>query len=104
MLFSSIKTFSFRNLSDSEIFTGEKNIFLIGKNGQGKSNFLEALYYCCYGSSFRGVRDSEIANNKCNCFSVAGNTLSGELIVKFEKEKKTIQIDNKKVEDRKDII
>ena len=63
MLFSSLRTKAFRNIADTVIFTGAKDVFLVGENGQGKSNFLEALYFCAYASSFRSIRDSELARN-----------------------------------------
>ena len=117
MIFSSVRTVSFRNLADAEVFTGAQDVFLIGENGQGKTNFLEAVYFCCYGSSFRGVSDSEIAHNGENNFSaavkiseqadfVAANekALEGEVLIKFEKGKKTILINGNKAEDRRDLL
>ena len=72
MLFSSLRTTAFRNLADAEVNTSAKDIFLIGENGQGKTNFLEALYFCAYASSFRSVRDGEIA-----CTDLGGNFVGG---------------------------
>lgn len=37
------------------------NVF-IGKNGQGKTNLLEAIYICATGKSFRTNRDKDIIN------------------------------------------
>ncbi|MDR2478833.1 MAG: DNA replication and repair protein RecF [Treponema sp.] len=118
MIFSYLRTTSFRNLADARIFTGAKDVFLVGENGQGKTNFLEALYFCAYASSFRSARDSEIAHNGEKDFSAevqigetAGSKKNGvtpgiasELLVKFEKGKKTVLIDGKRVEDRKDLL
>ena len=61
MIFKSLGTVSFRNLADAGVDTEGKDVFLVGKNGQGKTNFLEALYFSAYASSFRGVRDMELA-------------------------------------------
>ena len=111
MIISALRTASFRNLADADIFTGAKDVFLVGENGQGKTNFLEALYFCAYASSFRGSRDSEIARNGEKDFCAAativedaGTGVSGEVIVKFEKAKKSVLIDGKRVEDRKDLL
>lgn len=60
MPFKRARFVSYRNLEDSEVAVDAERIFLIGENGQGKTNFLEALYYLCYGSSFRGQVDSQI--------------------------------------------
>lgn len=117
MHFSSLRTASFRNLADSEIFTDAQDIFFIGENGQGKTNFLEALYFCCYGSSFRGASDSEIAYNGKNSFSAAAKMLENsrpalenesayfcDIFIKYDKGKKNILINEKKTKDRKDLL
>jgi DNA replication and repair protein RecF len=112
VVISSLRTAAFRNLSDAVVETAAKNIFLVGENGQGKTNFLEALYFCSYASSFRGARDSDIAQNDKKDFSASittANTPSeksvcGEVLVKFDRGKKTVFIDGKKTEDRKKLL
>ena len=107
MFFSSLRTASFRNLVDTEVPTGAKDIFLVGENGQGKTNFLEALYFCAYASSFRAVRDSEIARNGEKDFSAEvkiSQSANDEILVKFEKGKKSIFINGKRAEDRKELL
>jgi len=97
---------------DSVVTTSSKTVFLVGENGQGKTNFLEALYYCVYASSFRGAHDSEIAQNETKDFSVkitatdnfTMRNVCGEVFVKFEKNKKSIFVDGKKTEDRKELL
>ncbi|MDR1319733.1 MAG: DNA replication and repair protein RecF [Treponema sp.] len=110
MMFLSLRTTSFRNLKDDEIFTGGKDVFLVGENGQGKTNFLEALYFCSYASSFRGARDGEMARNGEKSFSAevkvqdnARKTI-GQILVKFEKGKKSVLIDGKRAEDRRELL
>jgi DNA replication and repair protein RecF len=114
MVICSLRTAAFRNLADAEILTGARDVFLVGENGQGKTNFLEALYFCAYASSFRGVRDGELAQNGKNDFSaaveIAANINSktagicSEILVKIEKGKKTVHIDGKRIDDRKDLL
>ncbi|MDR0474761.1 MAG: DNA replication and repair protein RecF, partial [Treponema sp.] len=119
MYFSSLRTTAFRNLVDAEVFTGARDVFLIGENGQGKTNFLEALYFCCYASSFRGARDADMLQNGKEDFSASVKTvyssnsaigesgladISGEVLIKYEKGKKTVSIDGKRAEDRKDLL
>jgi len=107
MFFKYLRTTSFRNLADSEVFTGAKDVFLVGENGQGKTNFLEALYFCAYASSFRTIRDSEIARNgeKDFCAEVKlADSVNDEILVKFENGKKTVFINNKRAEDRKELL
>ena len=117
MFFSSLRTTSFRNLADAEVFTGAKDIFLVGENGQGKTNFLEALYFCAYASSFRAVHDGELACAwTCdNVFLKDGEkdfsaqvkiaqSANDEILVKFEKGKKSIFINGKRSIDRKEML
>jgi DNA replication and repair protein RecF len=100
-----VRTTAFRNLADAVVPTAAKNIFLVGENGQGKTNFLEALYFCAYASSFRGIRDGEIAQNEKKDFSASITvTGQGNVLIKFENGKKTVFFDDKKVEDRKELL
>jgi DNA replication and repair protein RecF len=99
MAFNTLRTASFRNLKDAEVGIGAKDVFLVGDNGQGKTNFLEALYFCSYAASFRGTRDSEVARVGERDFSAelkfsmgdpVGNTdfFYEKILVKFEGGKK----------------
>jgi DNA replication and repair protein RecF len=106
-LFGALRTTAFRNLADGEINTTGKDIFLVGENGQGKTNFLEALYFCSYASSFRGVRDGELVRTgekDCSASVKLIDSLHEQVQVKFENSKKSIQIDGKRTEDRKDLL
>ena len=107
MAFISLRTASFRNLQNDEINIKGKDIFLIGENGQGKTNFIEALYYASYGSSFRGVRDNELVRtgeNDCLVSVKLENPLNTILTVAYKNGKKNISLDNKRIEDRKELL
>jgi DNA replication and repair protein RecF len=57
-----IRINGFRNLS-SQIYEAQKGLnILIGENGQGKTNFLEAVYYLSCGSSFRASDHKVLVN------------------------------------------
>jgi DNA replication and repair protein RecF len=107
LAFETLRTTFFRNLADTEVDIRARDIFLVGENGQGKTNFLEALYFCSYAASFRGVRDGDIAHTGEKEFS-AEVKLSGSsykrILVKVEKAKKNVLIDGKQVEDRKELL
>jgi DNA replication and repair protein RecF len=113
-VFKSLRTVSFRNLADAEIDVSGRDVFLVGENGQGKTNFLEALYFCSYASSFRGVKDGDLARTDLpegtRDFSAAAELRSPEavidrtILVKYEKSRKSIVLDGKKIEDRKDLL
>ncbi|MCL2214307.1 MAG: DNA replication and repair protein RecF [Treponema sp.] len=109
MFFSSLRTKAFRNLADNETFTEAKDVFLVGENGQGKSNFLEAIYFCAYASSFRTTHDRELACNTINEKNYSANiklshSINDEINVKYENNKKLILINNKRADDRKELL
>ncbi|TFG64586.1 MAG: DNA replication/repair protein RecF, partial [Spirochaetales bacterium] len=109
MRFSKVKVYHFRNLVDAEIEVKAKTIILIGENGQGKTNFLEALYMLCFGSSFRTKRDREIINMQQEEMSLYAE-LTGEdeeqatVLFKNLKEKKEILLNGKRIVDRKELL
>jgi DNA replication and repair protein RecF len=51
----------FRNIEREQLTLPAPGFSLVGRNGQGKTNLLEALYYLHLLRSFRGARDSEVA-------------------------------------------
>ena len=107
MAFVSLKTALFRNLCDAQVDIQGKNVFLIGKNGQGKTNFLEALYYASYASSFRGVRDSElvrVGEKNCSVTVTLEGPLNNEVTILYKDKKKQIILDNKQIGDRKELL
>jgi DNA replication and repair protein RecF len=113
-VFRYLRTVSFRNLVDAETDISGKDVFFVGENGQGKTNFLEALYFCSYASSFRGVKDGDIARadltEGMQDFSAAAGLcpansgIQKTVLVKYEKSRKSIILDGKKIEDRKDLL
>lgn len=52
----------FRNVADERISFCDGVNVLLGDNGQGKTNLLEAIYLSSIGKSFRGADDSEMVN------------------------------------------
>jgi DNA replication and repair protein RecF len=113
VIFESLRTAAFRNLADAEVFIGGKDIFLVGENGQGKTNFLEALYFSSYASSFRGVKDGELVRTGEKDYSAMVKIKENvpgifaaydQVLVKYEGGKKTVHIDGKRVDDRKELL
>lgn len=107
MGFSRISFHSFRNLKDAEVGVGADKVFLIGENGQGKTNFLEAIYLLCYGSSFRGAFDSEIARSGSEGLYAlygSGSDAFSDVTLRFDVGKKNISLGGKTVVDRKELV
>jgi DNA replication and repair protein RecF len=107
VVFAALRTIAFRNLRDAEVETCGKDVFLVGENGQGKTNFLESVYFCSYASSFRGVRDGELVRNggkDCAVLARLEGSLYNRLGVKYENARKSIDIDGKRLDDRKELL
>jgi len=105
--FASLRTVAFRNLVDAETDVRSKDIFLVGENGQGKSNFLEALYFCSYASSFRGSKDRDLVRSgekDCSASVTFEDSIYRNVNVIFKDGKKIITLDGKKLEDRKELL
>ena len=55
---------NFRNYEEQKIELNENVNVFYGDNAQGKTNVLEALYFCALGRSFRTHKESELINFK----------------------------------------
>ncbi len=109
MRFLRIWTNHYRNLESGWIDLDAQEVFLVGYNGQGKTNLLEALYALCYGSSFRTNVLREIARHGERSFKVVGiygddEGIEHTLELEFKDAKRTVSLDGKVVRDRKDLI
>ncbi|MGN1333968.1 MAG: DNA replication/repair protein RecF [Anaerovoracaceae bacterium] len=60
MYIKNIKLKDFRNYENIELNFNSKINFILGRNAQGKTNLLEAIYITSIGKSFRTNRDSEM--------------------------------------------
>jgi DNA replication and repair protein RecF len=69
---TSLRTVHWRNLEDRDFELSPRVNVLVGSNGQGKTNFLEAVQYLGLGRSHRGARDDEIVRFGADHFYVAG--------------------------------
>jgi DNA replication and repair protein RecF len=110
MGFSKIRFLHYRNLKDAEVTIDAPVIFLIGENGQGKTNFIEGIYYLCFGSSFRTRRNERIIKKGKDFAFLTGTYYTSEKemstisIQVFKNKKKEIKLDKKIINDRKSII
>ncbi|MCF6335142.1 MAG: DNA replication and repair protein RecF [Spirochaetales bacterium] len=109
MGFTTLKTFDFRNLKNQTIELGNTEIFLTGENGQGKSNFLEAVYILSYGSSFRTRQDNILIQQGAKEMTLFGEysgkgEISNSVSVNISGKGKKIYYNGKTVRDRKDLI
>lgn len=86
---------NFRNYEEQKIELNENVNVFYGNNAQGKTNILEALYFCALGRSFRTHKESELINfkdsfsnikvnyqknNRDNCIEISLNKKNSKVI------------------------
>lgn len=79
----------FRNLADVTLVAPPGGLALVGDNGHGKTNLLEAVYYLHLFRSLRGARDVELVRFGATTFHIgaeAAGARRDRLSVGFEKE------------------
>ena len=81
----------FRNLAHIELAPSDDGFVLIGENGQGKTNLLEAIYYLQILRSARGARDQDLVRFGAAGFHVGATVETNarhEIGVGFERQGK----------------
>lgn len=99
---TALSLLGFRNLATAKIEIPRSGAVLIGENGHGKTNFLEALYYLQLLRSFRGALDVDVVAFGEDGFhlgaSVDAGAVSTSISIGFERvsRRKKATIDGKK--------
>jgi DNA replication and repair protein RecF len=88
----------FRNLERVELAPPAEGIVVIGENGQGKTNLLEAIYYLQVLRSVRGARDQDLVRFGQPAFHIGATVETDgvhEIGVGFERagKRKRVRID-----------
>ena len=96
-----INYINFRNLIDRNLkFSPKINLFL-GKNGQGKTSIIEAVYFGATGKSFRTSKNPDMikyGKNKVGCFVEYEDRINQKnLSVKIDSQKKEYSFNRKKI-------
>jgi DNA replication and repair protein RecF len=100
LVISEINYINFRNLLDFSLNFSPKINLLYGKNGQGKTNLLEALYFVGTGKSFKtkkAIETIKYGKTKCGAFATYKDSISEKkIIVKLLDGKKEFSYNGKK--------
>jgi DNA replication and repair protein RecF len=88
----------FRNFERLDLELPDAGLAIIGENGQGKTNLLEAIYYLQVLRSVRGARDQDLVRFGAKAFHISATVVSngaGEVSAGFEisSKKKKVSID-----------
>lgn len=66
MVIEELRLINHRNYDDEIIYLHDKTNILVGKNAQGKTNLLEAIYICARGYSFKSLKENDLINFQKN--------------------------------------
>jgi DNA replication and repair protein RecF len=86
----------FRNLARADLAVPPEGVVVIGDNGQGKTNLLEAIYFFQLLRSLRGARDADLVRFGASAFHLhATVTTNGEheLSAAFGRGRKKVVVD-----------
>ena len=101
-----IKLKNFRNFKDNEFIFSKINI-IIGLNGVGKSNLIEAVYFLGNGYSPRLIKTENIVTWGERFFYIKGEVKKREGIIEIEisyENKKIIKINGKKIQKKIELV
>jgi DNA replication and repair protein RecF len=101
---------NFRNFDDLELELPPAGVALVGPNGSGKTNLLEAIYYLETFRSFRGANDAELVRFGQDVFRIEatletpGETRS--LAAGYQKtgRRKKVEVDRREVDRFSDAV
>lgn len=77
MILRAIRVRGFRNIENERVELSPGVNLLYGKNAEGKTNLLEAIYYFARGKSFRGAKDAELCRFGDGFFEIEAAFLGG---------------------------
>ena len=88
----------FRNLANVELSPPAEGLVVVGENGQGKTNLLEAIYYFQILRSVRGARDQDLVRFGTDAFHLGATVDTDrchEIGVGFERatKRKRVRLD-----------
>lgn len=86
-----LKLRDFRNIASMDLALPAEGMAIVGENGHGKTNLLEAIYYVQLLRSFRGGRDHELVRFGAGTFHIAAELDAAgarEVSVGFDRETK----------------
>ena len=93
-----IHILKFRNLSDQYFAPNKAINLVIGKNGQGKTNLIESLYYLGHGRSFKTKNLKDIIPFDDHQVQITAIVDGQKISLNKTREKSQVEVDEKKVQ------
>ena len=107
MKITSLKLINFRNFSELDLNLSEYKNIIIGNNGEGKTNIVEAIFVLALTKSFRTNDDNILIKENNNLFKIEGNvksTFLNNYKIIYQDNTKVVKINNNKISKFSDYI
>lgn len=105
MILKSLWLTSFKNHADTRFEFGDRVNCVLGKNGVGKTNLLDAVYYLSFTKSALSSQDGLAVMHQASTFTILGDYEEDRVAIQFTKGKpKTLKINGSEAERLSDVI
>ncbi|MBC6425204.1 MAG: DNA replication and repair protein RecF [Ekhidna sp.] len=105
MIIKSLLLTYFKNHRNASFRFGNRINCIFGKNGKGKTNLLDAVYYLSFTKSGVGSQDRLAVTHNAPAFTIYGKYENHTIAVQFERGKtKSFKIDGKEPDRLSDVI
>ena len=107
MEITTLKLLNFRNFSNLELNFYEKKNIIIGSNGEGKTNIVEAIFVLALTKSFRTNDDNVLIKDGNSLYKIEGNvkdSFINNYKIIYQDNLKVVKINNNKVKKLSDYI
>ncbi len=105
MILKSLRLTHFKNHPESQFEFEDRINCVLGKNGVGKTNLLDAIYYLSFTKSAVGSQDRLTITHDQQAFTIHGTYSESTIALQFEKGKvKTLKIDGQEPDRLSDVI
>ena len=105
MILKKLQLTSFKNHPNAAYAFGKRINCVLGKNGMGKTNLLDAIYYLSFTKSAIGSQDRLSITHDHRAFTLFGSYDKHTIALQFEKGKvKTLKVDGQEPNRLSDVI
>lgn len=105
MILKKLKLTSFKNHANSSFEFQQGINCILGRNGLGKTNLLDAIYFLSFTKSGVGSQDRLSITHEERAFTIFGEYDEQTIAIQFEKGKtKTLKVDGKEPDRLSDVI
>jgi DNA replication and repair protein RecF len=111
MRIQSLRLHTFRNHDDTSVTFGGGINALIGRNGQGKTNILEAVSYLSLGKSFFAALDTQVVQHNAPYFDIrasfvsdSGRETEASVVFSVQEGEKVVRINGSPLEKVSSIV